>query len=372
MIDQIHPPSYWLGILRQTADTLDWSERCKLPKAAARWMALHPEDESAKVLFELLAADPKWEVRRAVAEAMGTVPEALYSPISKLLSADANYDVSEEARRVIQRRDATEPRSRGPRYKGELQRLREIEQRYDPEAARMAAILADRRADECLRAVTHDLKVILARLHTGVSTLRRRLSENADAQRGFRTIEHGVADVESLSTSIGAFSRPSELKLAVESVGNLVEEAVESAKSSLQNQEQDIASVKLNIYCPAPIRAPLSRTHFLMAMTNLVKNAIESHGQAGSYLPGTVAISILAETDHVRITIADDGAGIPQRDLVHIREFAPGRTSKVTGTGFGLPIAKRYIEAQHGTLNLESEHGVGTTVIVQMPLEGRE
>ena len=64
-------------------------------------------------------------------------------------------------------------------------------------------------------------------------------------------------------------------------------------------------------------------------------------------------------------TIADDGPGISKTKLAEI--FQPYYTTKVKGTGLGLPIVKHNVEMYGGTIQVESELGKGTRFILQLP-----
>jgi len=71
----------------------------------------------------------------------------------------------------------------------------------------------------------------------------------------------------------------------------------------------------------------------------------------------------------VDLVIEDNAIGFGTEDLRLIRQFIPGQTTlKHDGTGFGLPTAKRYIEAHGGSLEIDSQEGVGTRVSLRLPL----
>ena len=71
----------------------------------------------------------------------------------------------------------------------------------------------------------------------------------------------------------------------------------------------------------------------------------------------------------VELVIEDNAIGFSAEDLRLIRQFIPGQTTlKHDGTGFGLPTAKRYIEAHGGSLEIDSQEGVGTRVSLRLPL----
>jgi signal transduction histidine kinase len=96
-------------------------------------------------------------------------------------------------------------------------------------------------------------------------------------------------------------------------------------------------------------------------LTNLVGNALR-HTPRG----GCVRIMLDAPFDGVEIKVADTGAGIPADDLPRIFDrFYKGAAS--TGSGLGLTIAKRLVEAHGGTLRAESRVGSGTAMAVFLP-----
>ena len=103
---------------------------------------------------------------------------------------------------------------------------------------------------------------------------------------------------------------------------------MQAAQSALRGQGRNIDPVTVKYHCPEAIRATISRSQFTMALIHLIKNAIESHGRGGHYEKGSVTVSVCREASHAVITIADDGTGIRCRDLLRLREFAPGLTPR--------------------------------------------
>ena len=99
---------------------------------------------------------------------------------------------------------------------------------------------------------------------------------------------------------------------------------------------------------------------------NLMSNGINYNREGG-----TVTISTREEDDRLVVKISDTGTGISQENLPFIfDEFFRVKTKEtrgVTGSGLGLPIAKRIIEAHNGSINVVSELGEGTTFSVLLP-----
>jgi signal transduction histidine kinase len=101
-------------------------------------------------------------------------------------------------------------------------------------------------------------------------------------------------------------------------------------------------------------------------LNNLVANAVK-------YTPkGGISISVDREGDYVRLVVADTGIGIPQVALPHLfEEFFRAENAKAVelrGTGLGLAIVKGLVERYHGTIEVDSSEGKGTTFTVRLPL----
>lgn len=107
------------------------------------------------------------------------------------------------------------------------------------------------------------------------------------------------------------------------------------------------------------------RTHLTQVLINLVGNAIKFTDE------GSVSVAAMRRGDQVVLEVADTGRGILPVDLPHIYdEFyqAVGpNASKSEGTGLGLAVSRSYVEALGGTIEVESQPGIGSTFTVRLP-----
>ena len=94
------------------------------------------------------------------------------------------------------------------------------------------------------------------------------------------------------------------------------------------------------------------------AIDNIVKNAFD-HTESGA----TIRVAWKELPSGVQIVITDNGCGIHPEDIHHIfKRFYRSRFSKdKQGIGLGLPLAKAIVEAHNGTIEVDSELGIGTT-----------
>jgi signal transduction histidine kinase len=102
------------------------------------------------------------------------------------------------------------------------------------------------------------------------------------------------------------------------------------------------------------------------AFNNLISNAIR-HTPSG----GNIAVSAEVVPNAVLVKVSDTGDGIPAEDLPHIFErFFRGEKSRNRssgGAGLGLAIVKGIIDAHHGTIQVQSQPGIGTTFSILLP-----
>jgi signal transduction histidine kinase len=105
----------------------------------------------------------------------------------------------------------------------------------------------------------------------------------------------------------------------------------------------------------------VDRTLVSRALANIVENAL--HAMPGS---GRLLLTSGVEDGFVTIQVEDTGLGMDAEALDRV--FEPYFSTKTTGTGLGLPIARRNIELNNGTVSVTSEKDRGTTVTIKLPL----
>lgn len=116
---------------------------------------------------------------------------------------------------------------------------------------------------------------------------------------------------------------------------------------------------------PTPLRCDPDRIEEVLS--NLLSNAIK-------YSPGggKIEIRVAATDGEVSFTVSDRGMGIAPSELPHVFEpfrRAPSRYG-ISGTGLGLSVAKRIVEAHGGRIEAKSEQGVGSVFSVHLPVTG--
>ena len=120
--------------------------------------------------------------------------------------------------------------------------------------------------------------------------------------------------------------------------------------------------IRLQVDVPSSLpRLVIDRTLIARALTNVIENAL--HAIAGD---GTLTIAASTSDGELVLAVQDDGVGLDEKTLGRI--FEPYFSTRTSGTGLGMAIAKRNVELNGGTIAVASAKGDGTTVTLRFPL----
>ncbi len=151
------------------------------------------------------------------------------------------------------------------------------------------------------------------------------------------------------------------------SMGRIVAEVVESFRDIAEER-------KITLQAPAPsddLMVEADHTKISIALSNLVKNALEFTNEGGH-----VNIQMEAVPGHVKVSVSDDGVGIPRKDLPRVFErffqVENHLTRRHNGMGLGLSVAKVMVEMHGGRIWVESVEGKGSTFSFLLPVQQSE
>ncbi len=223
--------------------------------------------------------------------------------------------------------------------------------------------------DDFVRMVSHELRspisairlqhaVILDGLAGELTDKQRELITRAQAKlQGLLELINDLLDVAKMEAGFRHFEQ-SPLQLP-----EVLTEIVEFLEAKAEVQR-----VKLQLEAP-PDLPPILADHRGMeeVFTNLISNAI-------NYSPdgGCVTVSAQVQGDFLEVRVSDEGIGIEPEEVPKIfdkfyRVKSPP-TRQVIGTGLGLPIVKSVVEAHRGSIEVESQVGVGSSFRVLLPI----
>ena len=237
------------------------------------------------------------------------------------------------------------------------------------ELARLNAVLreADRRKDEFLATLAHELRNPLAPIRTSLHLLR--LDQGDEPTRGRvldmieRQVEHMVRLVDDLMEVSRITRGLIELRREKIDIADIVKTAVETSKPLIE-----AARHRLIVDLPAePIMLDGDAVRLAQVLANLLNNAAK-YTESG----GEIRLCVRPDGGHVEMSIQDTGIGISANMLPRIFDmFAQADRSLKRaqgGLGIGLTLVKRLVELHGGTVEAGSEGaGKGSTFTIRIP-----
>jgi signal transduction histidine kinase len=357
-----------LSAIESELPAMSWPERRDLVARAVSGLRAADESPASERLLFLLAQDTKWEVRKAVADHLLQLPELLYARSIAVLANDHNAYVKQAVERSMMRRSIQTTKEK--RQPAPIKRIvADIESRFGQDGVKLAKKHSEKVTEQVIRTAVHDIKGILTPIKPYLDGLRETVANKTEKRHVERILE-SIEYLERMLADMRQWSEDIKLALAEEDLVAVLESAVRDSSDYLRAQGKDASQVQTDLVSKSRPRLLLSRPQIQMAFTNLIRNAIEAHAiDSRNFKPGSVRIMVTAESESVQVEIKDTGKGIETRDLEKLMEFVPGNTSKKHhGTGYGLPISKRYIEGHNGQLTITSAEDKGTTVLVSLPI----
>ncbi len=139
-------------------------------------------------------------------------------------------------------------------------------------------------------------------------------------------------------------------------------EAVQVMHGNIEEKQQTL--VLEPIKQDEPITGDYNK--LLQVVINLLSNATK-YTQEG----GQIRLSANVSLDEAVIRVADNGPGIPENQFLHVYERfyrIPKTQNRAQGSGLGLSICKRIVEAHRGYIEIQSTVGEGTAFIIHLPI----
>ena len=234
--------------------------------------------------------------------------------------------------------------------------------------------LRDRLASlgEMAAGIAHELKNPLAGIEVMAGLLRRQVPDSKDAQSLLADIMSEAKLANAIVVEMLEFVRPIRLQVERTNLAEVLRQAITLAETKVARGG---ASVQLEIDPTLPM-IDGDQYQLCQVFTNLLTNAFEALDGRGGVRIKAVAEALEqdpaftsdapAPTPAVIVDVSDDGPGVPA-DLSD-RIFDPFFTTKPQGSGLGLPIVRKIVDAHEGRIDLTSTPGSGTRFRVTLPV----
>jgi PAS domain S-box-containing protein len=207
--------------------------------------------------------------------------------------------------------------------------------------------------------IAHDFNNLLLAIAGNARLVREDLEEQHRARGSLDEILKASARATDLVRRILAFSARAPHEATATALESGVQETINLVRLSVPTG----IAIQTHFDCTS-IAVGLSATELHQVMANLITNAAHAIGEQS----GVIAISLSAHEKFARIVVRDTGCGMDSSTRARI--FDPFFTTKPTGqgTGLGLAVVHGIVESAHGTIDVDSKTGVGSTFTVQLPI----
>jgi signal transduction histidine kinase len=212
------------------------------------------------------------------------------------------------------------------------------------------------RLGEMSAVLAHEIRNPLAALKGHAQLLAERVSEPTLAARIDRVVTEAVR-LEHLTNDLLDFARSAEAELVPVDPQAVLERAVEATAPARIDRATDTD------HGQGPSTWPLDAPRMEQVLINLLENALAVTPEAAM-----VEARVEREGETLVFTIRDRGPGVPTAERSRI--FEPFHTTKLSGTGLGLSVARRIVELHRGRIDVRDARGGGAEFRVCLPRPG--
>ena len=215
------------------------------------------------------------------------------------------------------------------------------------------------------RTLAHEVKTPLNALAIHLEVLRNKVAAEGDdqdvqSQRSLSALDSSVRQVDRLVRDFTDYSAPVTMERKPIDVAEVLNTSLEAVGSTCVakkiNLSKDLA--------PGPWQVQGDAARLRQSFDNLLRNAMEAQPEGGE-----IRVSATKNSNELVVDISDAGPGVPLERRGELFEF--GKTTKVGGSGIGLPLSQLIVESHGGSLVYQDRNGSGSgaTFRVTLPIE---
>jgi len=209
--------------------------------------------------------------------------------------------------------------------------------------------------------LAHELRTPLASIGGSIQLLNKDLRLNETDRKLMNIVLRGKDQLEELANNFLVLARSGSLERSRIEVREIFDDIIESMRFG--QEWTDKIEIKQSISGNNDIYG--NKTEIRQVFWNVIVNALQSMPDGGTLTINTKGVTKRTGNEYLEVSIADTGCGIAQENLGSVRE--PFYTTKERGTGLGLVIADKIVEAYEGELKIASTVQRGTRCTILLP-----
>ena len=207
--------------------------------------------------------------------------------------------------------------------------------------------------------IAHEINNPLAGILLYSSNMLKKVPKEGPIKEGLEIILQETIRCKGIIQGLLEFSRESEPKMALENINHIIDNSLKILKNELRLKHIHLEK-KLLSDIPEIM---LDKNQMEQVFINLFLNAVHAIEADGKI---TIQTSVSMDKNFVKIDISDTGCGIPAEHLSKI--FEPFFSTTTNGTGLGLAVSYGIIQKHRGSIDVSSQPGKGTLIIIQLPI----
>jgi two-component system sensor kinase FixL len=217
---------------------------------------------------------------------------------------------------------------------------------------------------ELAASIAHELNNPLATISLRVESLLVHTPADDPKRHALAVVEQEVERMSHLVANLLQFSRRGQPQISSVDVREELENTLALIHYHLRNHH--IAVVRQ--FAPEAPMIYADRQQLRQVFLNLLTNASDAMPQGGTLTLGVAMRALATGTPAVVIEFTDTGIGIAPADMPKVMEPFFTTKEERKGTGLGLSICRRIVQEHHGTIEISSEVGKGTTIRLALPI----
>ncbi len=221
------------------------------------------------------------------------------------------------------------------------------------QSERLAAI------GETMTALAHESRNSLQRIQASTEILELELEGHEQALADLRSIRRATSDLHGLLEELRSFAAPINLQLEACDLPSIWRQAWQYLHA---HRGWEKAVLREEVHISHTVHS-LDKQRMGQVFRNLFENSLAACSDGAQ-----IVVCLQPTGPHgIEISVADNGSGMTQEQRA--RMFEAFYTTKPTGTGLGLPIVRRIVEAHQGSIGVDEKAASGTKIIIQLPVE---